>query len=166
MNAPVTAPQGVRQQGDGSGGCGLGARRATARVAMARLMQEARARRSMSRELRVVGRCQRKGRIRERGSREEKIGVLSLCARRCSTESLWGWRGLWAKWPACPCSWVSCGSRRHEVSTSCGRDGRGWTAHAQGGTHALEEKEERDGSMSMPCNDVIQIGRASCRERV
>ena len=68
-----------------------------------------------------------------------------------------GKEGALGKRPACPCSWVSCGSRRHEVSTSCGRDGSGWTAHAQGGTHALEEKEERDGSMSMPCNDVIHV---------
>ena len=30
-------------------------------------------------------------------------------------------------------------------------------AHAQGDTHALEEKEERDGSISLPCNDVIHV---------
>ena len=35
--------------------------------------------------------------------------------------------------------------------------GSGWTAHAKIGVHTLEEKEKRDGSMSMPCNDVIHV---------
>ena len=35
--------------------------------------------------------------------------------------------------------------------------GSGWTAHAQVDTYALEEKEERDGSRSMPCNDVTHV---------
>ena len=84
----------------------------------------------------------------------KRRGAPMCLTRRCSTENGEGRRGLWAKWPACPCSWGSWVSRRHEESTRYGRGGSGWTAHAQGDTHALEEKEERDGSCALLSHDV------------
>ena len=94
----------------------------------------------------------RGGRVQRGGEK----GALPLYPKVFDRE----WRGVegaLGKSPACPCSWGSWGSGRHGESPRDGGRGSSWTAHAKMGVHALEEKEERDGSNAKVSNDVQKI---------